>query len=320
MPVCNGYSKKWQDYIYGEGGVIDKWMALGIDGLRLDVADELTDEFIEGIRRAIKRNKKDAFLIGEVWDDPTTKGRKYLSSGKGMDSVMNYQLTDGLIRYFKYEDVDSIRNVLNRILTNYPPGTVRTLMNSTSTHDISRPINIFALDEFKRYGGWSWDPINDDREYQKNRVLTKEEYERGKEIYKAYSYTLATMPGIFSIFYGDEAGIQGMGNLANRKSYPWGREDKDLVNYFRFLGSLRNNEKFLEKADMNIVDINNKYMTFERQNGEDKALVTINRSYDTVKTPIPEEYQDSEEKYSLNESDKEEIKPHGALVLKKKLR
>ena len=49
LPVCNGNSRQWQQYIYGENGVIDKWFELGIDGLRLDVADDLTDEFIEGI-------------------------------------------------------------------------------------------------------------------------------------------------------------------------------------------------------------------------------------------------------------------------------
>ena len=47
LPVCDGTSTLWQNYIYGEGGIIDLWFDLGIDGLRLDVADELTDEFIK---------------------------------------------------------------------------------------------------------------------------------------------------------------------------------------------------------------------------------------------------------------------------------
>ena len=57
LPVCDGYNPEWQKYIYGIDGVIDKWFDLGIDGLRLDVADELTDDFIENIRIAVKRNK-----------------------------------------------------------------------------------------------------------------------------------------------------------------------------------------------------------------------------------------------------------------------
>ena len=61
LPVCDGYSMEWQEYILGDGGVIDKWFNLGIDGLRLDVADELTDDFIEQIRNSVKRNKEDGF-------------------------------------------------------------------------------------------------------------------------------------------------------------------------------------------------------------------------------------------------------------------
>ena len=77
---------KWQDYILSEGGIIDKWFNLGIDGLRLDVADELTDDFIEKIKSHIfskydatkfeienneiieslyKRNKSDSWLYPE---------------------------------------------------------------------------------------------------------------------------------------------------------------------------------------------------------------------------------------------------------------
>ena len=71
---------------------------LGIDGLRLDVADELSDDFIEKIRIAVKRNKVDGFIMGEVWKNPMRMGRGYISSGKCMDTVMNYPLIDALLR------------------------------------------------------------------------------------------------------------------------------------------------------------------------------------------------------------------------------
>ena len=112
LPVCNGYSKEWQDYILGIDGVIDKWFNLGIDSLRLDVADELTDEFIEKIREAVKRNKEDGFILGEVWKNPMRMNRGYIESGKGMDSVMNYLFVDSLIRYFKYEDITKLDYII----------------------------------------------------------------------------------------------------------------------------------------------------------------------------------------------------------------
>ena len=235
LPVCNGYSNEWQNYILGENGVIDKWFNLGIDGLRLDVADELTDEFIEGIRTAVKRNKEDGFILGEVWKNPMRMNRGYIESGCGMDSVMNYQLVDALIRYFKYSDIYKLDYIIKDIKREYPTDTINTLMNFTSTHDISRAINIFSTYDFQEYGEWAWNLLKNDLDWCKNFKLTPSQYQQGKEMYKAYIYTLTFMPGILSIFYGDEIGLEGIGNLANRKPYPWNKQDLDLFRVYTFL-------------------------------------------------------------------------------------
>ena len=317
LPVCDGNSKEWQQYIYGEGGIIDLWFDLGIDGLRLDVADELTDEFIEGIRKAVKRNKSDGLIIGEVWKNPMRMGRSYIESGSGMDTVMNYYLVDALIRYFKYRDTYKLNEVLKQLKTEYPDGTLQTLMNFTSTHDISRALNIFGTKEFQYTGEWAWNLNNDDRDWQKEYKMSQEEINRGKEIYKAYLYTLTFLPGILSIFYGDEVGIEGMGNLSNRKTFPWNNIDKDLLNYFKYIGTIRNKEKFLEEADMEIIDINDNYFMFERNNELEKALITVNRSSKDIDISIPSMYEDAAVLYSLNNSNKKELKKHGGIVLKK---
>lgn len=317
LPTCDGNSREWQEYIFGEGGVIDKWFALGIDGLRLDVADELSDYFIEGIRKAVKRNKEDGFILGEVWENPMRMNRGYLSSGKGMDSVMDYPLVDALIRYYKYCDVDKLRRVLYEIKNEYPDATIQSLMNFTSTHDISRGINLFATYDFKQYEHWAWEPSSDNREWQKNFVLSKEDYERGKAIYKSYIYSLAFLPGNLSIFYGDEMGLEGMGNLSNRKPFPKEVKDKELLEYFRSIGRMRNHEQFLEKADLEIYDINSDLLMFRRINGNQDALITVNRTGEVKKTPIPSEYQRSSALYSLNNSTVKDINPYGGLVLKK---
>ena len=317
LPVCDGNSKEWQDYIYGEGGIIDLWFALGIDGLRLDVADELSDEFIEGIRKAVKRNKEDGFILGEVWKNPMRMGRGYISSGNGMDSVMDYVLIDALIRYFKYEDIDKLKEILRQLKAEYPEETLNSLMNFTSTHDITRAINIFGTKELQYTGEWAWNLNNNDLEWQKNYQMTKEEYERGKEVYKTYLYTLTFLPGNLSIFYGDEVGLQGMGNLSNRKPFPWDNIDEDLLNYFKQIGKIRNKEHFLENADFKIIDINSKYFMFEREQDNDKALITVNRSSNPTNIYIPDEYNNSEMFYPLNYSTREELNPHGGIVLKK---
>jgi glycosidase len=318
LPVCDGESVDWQNYIYGVGGVIDKWFSLGIDGLRLDVADELSDRFIEGIRIAVKRNKPDGFILGEVWKDPTKMNRGYITSGKGMDSVMNYELIDALIRYFKYSDVTKLNWKLNEILRDYPDETIKTLMNFTSTHDISRIINIFASNEFNYYGEWAWNLINDDLAFCKNYKISKKDYQQAKNIYKAYVFFLTFFPGILSIFYGDELGLQGMGNLYNRQPFPIGKEvDFDLINFFREIGKIRKAEPFLGRADTNIYDVNDKYVMFERVDDDHNILVTVNRTNEEIKTPIPSFYQNSEVSYNLYGDNDEVIHPYGGLVLRK---
>lgn len=320
LPVCDGYSKEWQEYILGKGGVIDKWFELGIDGLRLDVADELTDEFIEKIRIAVKRNKEDGFILGEVWKNPMRMNRGYIESGKGMDSVMNYPLVDALMRYFKYGDTHKLAYTIDDIKREYPVGTINTLMNFTSTHDISRPLNVLgAPEEFSECSEWVWNPNNGSPEYCKNFKLSDEQYEKGKAMYEVYVSALAFMPGILSIFYGDEVGVQGLGNLANRKTYPWGKEDKSLLQFFRSIGNIRVNQEFLKRADIDLLKINREYVMFERVNGDDKALIAVNRTDTPQNIDIPKEYEDSERIFSHNETINLQhgLAPYGALVLKK---
>ena len=239
LPVCDGNSKEWKKYILGETGIINQWFKLGIDGLRLDVADELTDEFIAEIRKSAHRNKPDALIIGEVWENPMRMNRGYLSSGLGMDTVMNYQLTDALVRYYKYNDVYKLQKVINVIDAEYPEETMQCLMNFTSTHDISRIINILGSNCFNQYAKWGWDLIDSSNEFLKNRKISKEEYSRGKEILKSYLCALAFMPGMLSIFYGDEVGVEGYGNLLNRKTYPWEKQDRELLRTFKEIGNLK---------------------------------------------------------------------------------
>lgn len=317
LPVCDGTSSEWKKFVTGEGGVIDHWFSLGIDGLRLDVADELTDEFIELIRRAVKRNKADGFILGEVWKNPMRMGRGYIESGKGMDSVMNYSLVDALIRYFKYGDIDKLSYMIKDIINEYPKDTINTLMNFTSTHDISRAINIFSTDDFQKLGEWAWNPNCSDLEWCKNFKLTPEQYKHGRMLYEAYVFTLAFMPGILSIFYGDEVGLQGIGNLANRKPYPWKYRDKKLLEFFRYIGKIRNNEPFLKEADLNVIDITKDYFMFERLSEDDQILVTVNRTGEVADFPIPREYEKNNGVYVLKKSLPGKLSPYGAIAMKR---
>ncbi len=126
LPECDTLSEEWIEYVTGVGGVIDQWFECGIDGIRLDVADELSDLMIERIFLAVRRNKPDGFLFGEQWDNPMRRNRGFLKSGKGMHSIMNYHLISPLIGYYNYQNMQDLGNTLNEIFTEYPKDTIDT--------------------------------------------------------------------------------------------------------------------------------------------------------------------------------------------------
>ena len=316
LPVCDGNSKHWIDFICGVGGVIDTWFKLGIDGLRLDVADELTDNFIEKIHMAVKRNKSDGFILGEVWKNPMRMGRGYISSAKGMHSVMNYLLVDALIRYYKYSDTWKLVGVLKEIFAEYPTETIQTLMNFTSTHDMSRPIEVFGCNDFQQYGEWAWNLINDSPEWVRNHKITRDEYKYGKMTYKSYCFALAFLPGIFSTFYGDEVGTKGIGNLANRAPYPWGHRDKDLLKFFRMLGKIRKEQVFLRTAEFRVIKITEQQFVFERYNKNEKMIVVVSRTHNITNVMLPDKYKNAKVVFGLKGCTKEQLKPYGAIALK----
>lgn len=279
LVVCDKNSKEWQEYVYGEGGNIDKLFSCGIDGLRIDVADELPDFFLEGIRRAVKRNKPDGLILGEVWKNPLETGRTYLSSGKALDTVMNYFFCSALIGYIKYGQAEQFKVATDKILGDYPEETIPVLMNFSSTHDISRLIEFFGNSQiFRRDGEWTWSLVDESYEWQRDHKLSRMEYKHSKEVAKLYLFILTFWPGILSIFYGDEVGLQGAGNLANRRPYPWGRRDKDMLKYVKFLTHIRKKNQFLRRADTKVRCITTDLLVFERTNGNDNVLVVANRS------------------------------------------
>ena len=324
LPVCDGNNEEWQQYIYGKNGIIDKWFKLGIDGLRLDVADELTDDFIENIRAACKRNKEDSFIIGEVWKNPISMPRGYIKSGKGMDSVMNYQLADCVIRYLKFGDKDILKEKVEQILFFYPQGTLHTLMNFTSTHDISRIIDIFGLDIYENDLEWVWDlpQNNNNLQWEKDHdYLTQEQYDKGKQLLKIYALIMLFMPGIFSIFYGDEVGLQGVGNILNRKTFPWGNEDTQILQFFQEIGRLYNILPFLKDADGRLISVDENILMFERHSltlGE-RAIIVINRTDKEQRYTLPQKYKDFPDLrifYSMPKCDETKLSPYGATIFR----
>ena len=321
LPVCDGNAKEWQEYITGKGGVIDLWFSCGIDGLRLDVADDLTDEFIELIRIAVHRNKPDGFILGEVWENPMNmykdgKKREYIENGKCMDSVMNYNFVKALIRYFRYGEVEDLARKIKECRDTYPEDTFYTAMNFTSTHDMTRGINLWDSNIFNYYGLWPWNLNNEDHKLAQQYKMSSEQYEEAKKIYQAYVFFMTFYPGILSIFAGDEMGIQGVGNLDNRKPLSWNNIDEQMLTFFKQMGEIRKNEVFLRDADIKLKSININYAIFERIKKEERMLVVVNRTNIEQQFMLPEEYRSAEKVYTLKKYRPGMVAPYGGVAIK----
>ena len=322
LPVCDGTNAKWQNFIYGEKGIIDKWFELGIDGLRLDVADELTDEFIENIRKAVKRNKEDGFIIGEVWENAILKGkygqkRQYLL-GKGMDSVMNYPFTNAILKFVRFGNYQYLVNTLTEIMNMYPKDSINSLMNSLSTHDITRALTTLAGDGIEdTNNNLVWD-VPFGRQWQfEHDSLEKKQFVLAKRRMKIATTIQYFLPGNSCVFYGDEVGLYGYKDPFNRKAFPWDNMDMDLLFFFASIGKLKKNLKFLADAEFRIIQVNNNIFAFERFDTDNEILVIVNRSEVEVKLDITQKYQEKDVIFNYN-ANKDVIGKYGILIISSK--
>ena len=230
LPNVTETNPEYMEYITGEKGVIEHWQKLGCNGWRLDVADELPDEFLDNLYKRAKSVDKDCFVIGEVWEDATNKfaygeRRRYLLGGQ-MDSVMNYPWRTAILEYVKNGDEKLFNDRLICIMENYPPHVLQCLMNSLSTHDTLRAITYFGVEQDV--------PDNEKGAYR----MTAEEYEKGKKMLMQATFLQFTLPGIPSIYYGDEVGLQGFRDPYCRMGYPYGNEDYEILKFYKALASV----------------------------------------------------------------------------------
>ena len=125
MPAINESSELVRERLLGKDGVIRKWLRAGAHGWRLDVADELSDDFLAEIKKAVLAEKPDALLLGEVWEDASNKIsyghlRRYLQ-GSELDSAMDYPFRDMVIGFLMgYKNAYQAAEDIETLRENYP--------------------------------------------------------------------------------------------------------------------------------------------------------------------------------------------------------
>lgn len=240
LPEVNENDPKWQDFVItGENSVVKTWLRRGASGWRLDVADELPDDVLALIRKAAKEEKPDAPILGEVWEDAVIKesygGRRNYALGYSLDSVMNYPFRQAAIDFARGRmDAYALRDFLAGQQMNYPKPMYYALMNLLGSHDVERLRTALSSDVVLK-------------ELPRSRQLeveyTPQMLERGRELSKLCAALQFVIPGVPSLYYGDEQGMAGVCDPFNRQ--PFKEQDGELCDYYRELAALRNSTPIL---------------------------------------------------------------------------
>ena len=277
LPNINENNASFCNYICGDDGVIARYMNMGVAGWRIDVADELPDEFLENVVKAAKKARRDAIVLGEVWENATDKiaygrRRKYFQGGQ-LDSVMNYPLKDAVISLMRDGDGRKFVNLLLTQIDAYPKACLDKLFNMLSSHDTKRAVTAISGDDLKG------------KDAQAAYRMEGERLETAVKKFMAASVLQYTLYGVPCLYYGDEAGLQGFGDPFCRACYPWGRENGELVKFFAELGALRRDELFKDALTENIA-FKGGVLSFDRIKGGRGVNVAVNVGADNAEITL----------------------------------
>ena len=281
LPAVNEQRPAYRQFIFkGEDSVVRHWLRCGADGWRLDVADELPGDFIAGIRRAIEDEKPDGYLLGEVWEDGSNKvaysqRRRYLL-GRETHGLMNYPLRTALLRWLGGGDAAEFRESMETLRANYPPAAFYGAMNFLGTHDTPRILTLLGAEH-----------IPAAKEERAAFALSPAQLARGRAKLRLAGMLLYGFPGSPTLFYGDEAGMQGFEDPLNRGTYPWGREDTGLLDFFRALGRLRKERRSLQSGSLTYIYAQGGGLVITREHEGETTMVALNAGDEALTLTLP---------------------------------
>ena len=244
LPEVDERNKGWQDFVVtGRDSVVRRWLRRGAAGWRLDVADELPDEVLALIRQSAKAEKPDAPILGEVWEDAVLKesygSRRRYALGMALDSVMNYPFRSAMLDFIhRRSDAYGLRDFLTSQQMNYPQPLYYALMNLLGSHDVDRirtamaaPITLRALSRVEQLN-YPFRPEDTALALDRERLCAALQF---------------AIPGVPSVYYGDEQGLWGTGDPFNRGPFTEG--DEALHDDYAALARRRNENACLRTGE-----------------------------------------------------------------------
>lgn len=283
LPRLNTHIDSCREFFTGAGGVAEHYMSAGVDGWRLDVADELPDRFLEELRERIHGVAPESVLIGEVWENAADKiaygKRRSYFRGSQLDSVMNYPTRKALLEFAENRDAVALAAALTDLYSSYPRCVSASLMNLIGTHDTERVLTLLGNPQKARDNAYALNVI------QEKLHLSLSERERAVKLLRAISVLQFTLFGFPCIYYGDEAGMEGMSDPFCRYPFPWHRIDGEINAHYKRLGAIRRSESAFCGGEFRITNAHGGYFEFVRYKKEEKGyiLVAVNMGEDPIK-------------------------------------
>ena len=281
LPAVEENQDSYREFIIrGQDSVVRHWLRCGADGWRLDVADELPDDFITEIRRAMEEEKPGAVLIGEVWEDGSNKiaydrRRRYLL-GRETHGLMNYPFRTAALAWLLGGDARAFRESMEEIREHYPFPAFYSAMNFLGTHDTPRILTLL--------GG---EPVPERKEARAEARLSPAGYRLARQRLMLGALLLYVFPGSPTVYYGDEAGMQGYEDPLNRRTYPWGQEDESLLAWYRRLGQLRRERLSLQVGKIRYLYAAGGGLVLERRAEAEVTVAALNAGAEDLESAIP---------------------------------
>ena len=281
LPAVEENQDSYREFIIrGQDSVVRHWLRCGADGWRLDVADELPDDFITEIRRAMEEEKPGAVLIGEVWEDGSNKiaydrRRRYLL-GRETHGLMNYPFRTAALAWLLGGDAGAFRESMEEIREHYPSPAFYSAMNFLGTHDTPRILTLLGEE-----------PVPESKEARAEARLSPAGYRLARQRLMLGALLLYAFPGSPTVYYGDEAGMQGYEDPLNRRTYPWGQEDESLSAWYRRLGQLRRERLSLQVGQIRYLYAAGGGLVLERRAEAEVTVAALNAGAEDLESAIP---------------------------------
>ena len=265
-----------------------KWVSppYNVDGWRLDVAadlghsQEFNHEFWKKFRKAVKEANPEALILAEHYGDPGM-----WLQGDQWDTVMNYDAFMEPITWFltgveKHSDeyredllgnADAFFGSMRNYMTRFNTQSLQVAMNELSNHDHSR----FMTRTNHKVG--------------RTASVGPQAADEGidKALFRLGVMIQMTWPGAPTIYYGDEAGLCGWTDPDNRRTYPWGREDNELIEFHRQLIRIHKDYQVFKTGSIMFLKGQYKLIGYGRFDENDKIVVMINSSDEVREADIP---------------------------------